>query len=114
MEEAEKDVITTEEAQVDLELRGSLLAVAVLGLEKKVDLEAKEALKDRGGKVVLKAKVVQKNHQVLFKEKAAHQDVQKVQLINQQADRSKPQKVEGREKVNIFKFVLQQPKKTSI
>ena len=104
MEEAEKDVITTEEAQVDLELRESLLGVAVLALEKKVDLEAKEALKDQDGKVVLKAKVVQKNHPDRFKEMVLHRVDPKILITNLQAGRLKLQKVEDREKVNIFSF----------
>ena len=104
MEEAEKDVITTEEAQVDLELRESLLVVAVLALEKKVDLEAKEALKDQDGKVVLKAKVVQKNHQDRFKGMVLHRVDPKILTTNLQAGRLKLQKVEDREKVNIISF----------
>ena len=104
MEEAEKDVITTEEAQVDLELRESLLVVAVLALEKKVDLEAKEVLKDQDGKVVLKAKVVQKNHPDRFKEMVLRRVDPKILITNLQAGRLKLQKVEDREKVNIFSF----------
>jgi hypothetical protein len=80
--------------------------------EKKVDSEAIEILlqernvqTDQEEKADLIATVLQKKHQVLFKEKAVHQDVQKVRLINQQVVHLRLLKAEGRGSSSQFQFV---------
>ena len=117
---AVKDVITTEEVAADLEVIGIQVAVnaevlvaEVSGQERKVVSEAIEIVRqeqnvqtDQEEKTDLIATVLQKKHQVLFKEKAAHQDVQKVQLINQQVVHLRLQKAEGRGSSSQFQFYI--------
>jgi hypothetical protein len=116
MEEAEKDAIITaevvavnEEAQADLE--EEVLQEEASDQEEKVDLEAIEiqlhdpnAQTDQEEKADLIATVLQKKHQVLFKEKAVHQDDQKVQLINQQVVHLRLLKAEDRGSSRQFRF----------
>jgi hypothetical protein len=103
-------VAVNAEAQADLE--EEVLPEEASDQEKKVDSEAIEiplqeqnVQIDREEKADLIATVLKKKHQVLFKEKAAHQDVQKVQLINQQAVHLRLLKAEGRGSSRQFQFV---------
>jgi hypothetical protein len=122
--EAEKDVTITEEvvaekeeAQADLEeeVQHQEVVAEVSVLEKKVDSEATEDLlqdvkvvfhlTDQLEKVDLEAIEVQlqKENQVLFKEKNEHPDVQEEALINQQVVHLMMLKQKDQEKVNYFK-----------
>jgi hypothetical protein len=115
-EEAERDATITEEvvavnAEAQADLEEEVLPEEASDQEKKVDSEAIEiplqeqnVQIDREEKADLIATVLQKKHQVIFKEKAAHQDVQKVQLINQQAVHLRLLKAEGRGSSRQFQF----------
>ena len=116
MVEAVKDVTTTEEVLVVSEVieiqaeNEEVLVAEVSDQEKKVVSEAKEAqLQEKAAseakKVLLQEKVVlfqkvlvQKENQVRHKEKKEHQDVLKVQVINQQVVHLKLLKAEDQEK----------------
>ena len=124
--EAERDVTTTEEVvaekeetQADLEeeVQHQEVVAEVSVLEKKADSEATEDLlqdvkvvfhlTDQLEKVDLEAIEVQlqKENQVLFKEKIEHQDVLKDQMINQQVVHLRLLKAEGRGSSSQFQFV---------
>ena len=121
MAEAVKDVTITEEVlavvseviEILVVENAEILVAEVSGQEKRADSEAKEARlqekavseakeaqvqTDQEEKVVSIAIVLQRKHQVLFKEKKEHQDVLKVQVINQQVVHLKLLKAEDQEK----------------
>ena len=113
MVEAVKDVTITEEvvavnaeAQADLEEEVLVVAEAS-GQEKKADSEATEmmlqepnVLTDQEETVSIATAPLQKENQVLFKEKAAHRDVLKVQVTSRQVAHLKLQKAEDQERAN--------------
>jgi hypothetical protein len=113
MEEAEKDATIMEEVVV---VNAEAQAEEASDQEEKVDLEAIEiqlqdpnAQTGREEKADLIAIALKKKHQVLFKEKAAHQDDQKVQLIDQQVVHLRLLKAEDRgssKQVSVFSLYI--------